>query len=1223
MTMRLSPGFLRLLRGDVLRQIHRLRNHTTDLLLLAVPVAAALWWESGRADTALAAAYFYEPDEGLSRFLVSVRATAWVPVLIALIVVLGLRRHRLAVFRREGGRQSDYLWEVALRGWLFTLSAAIMLLSQFGGALTRYLPLVTGLLLVQTLSWLVHRPLWQSRTPSRSGHRPPLALLLHRTSRRLLLDLHRAVSDDEALSAAVTAFEEFDARDNQMTAAYCVARYIETCTVRSRWGQVEKAMLSVRARWSEDEDPLPMLAARVWFAEQIGDEVQAAQLGARLRKATEEAASIPLRLRLLGCSADDRTAGVRRFLLASWCRADDTLLQISLDEARALAGLPPGRLAGAYDPVLAPRPTDAFTLARRVQRCANDILQDGRDLMDNDARARTALLSGEAAELAAAVLAGAGHEQDAIRVNLEAYRAYGRIAHRAGTGRSLASSAVCVLRTVWPNPGPDADVGQRRFDPIAEVKSQAVDDALDLSRVGIYLMEEVTGELREPAHWSAAMRAAERLHAALLDEIAVAPRRSKGAETALWLLEARKRASLTGALVAALGDAGTRTPQAQARFAALRAAESSVRLGSARDPALLSPDQRTALEKSAGRRASVWAVVRAHRGRYPAGSITDVSGLLDRLGHETALVYRATRLPEGWQFDIVTLARHTGARHIRTVITSPQPLVLTLDRLERQPDWETVTYLAQFYNKPMYRPDWRTLSRALLPPELIETLARSRRTYDGPALKTASTHQGGGEPPVLLIVPDGPLSGIPWAGLPLGDGTALIEHADLALAPGIGQLRPADGDSRSPRRSCRVLLHYSPQEHTGSAKWATLHGRDHMTAVATHRAEDLITELTKQDWDIAQVVGHGYRLPTGATPDLDAQHGPGPEHTPAWFADPYSRGTLRLADGTAFSDASALRYVWPETVALANCWLGLLHTRDGHSAVGFPVACMLGGARSVLGAVGPISSGPGLHLFGVALRDHASGTPLLRSLGEHMRASLADERRHLAAVRLPSQLYKTRSEASRWATTTLWTTRSPSAVPPADDLNEYWLSANLTPAYRRTIRDRFLSPWHRLRQVPVIAGTFRDRLSPDTAVNTAYVATITGIMALVVFLMVSLNTMRDSGVTAQPPGAIGVALTVTGTLDGRTVPAISWVAPRSPAAAVGLRPGDAVFSVGGTRAYSPRRFCDLLRRGHPGARKDVVINRSFSLSQYSPRLAARSRFETSYRSAPSGGKAFC
>ncbi|WP_192582774.1 CHAT domain-containing protein [Streptomyces triticiradicis] len=1222
--MRLPPRFLQLLRGDVLRLIHRLRNHTTDLLLLAVPIAAALWWGSGRADTALSAAYFYEPDEGLSRFLVSLRATVWVPVLVAFIVVLGLRRHRSAVLRREGGRQSDYVWEVALRGGLFTLPAAIMLLSQFGGAITRYVPLVTGLLLVQTLSWLVHRPLWQSRPPSRSGHRPPPTLLWHRTPRQLLLGLHGADGDDEALSAAVAAFEEFDARGDRATAAYCIARYIETCTTYSRWGQVEKAMLSVRARWQEDEDPLPLLAARAWFAEQIGDEVQAAQLGARLRKATEEAASVPLRLRLLGCSPDGGTPGARRFFLASWCRADDTLLQITLDEARALAGLPPGRMAGAYDPVLAPRPTDAFTLARRVQRCANDVLQDGRDLMDKDARARIALLSGEAAELAAAVLAGARHEQDAIRVYLEAYRAYGRIAHRAGTGRSLASSAVCILRTVRPNSGPDADGGHRRLDPITEVKSQAVNDALDLSRVGIYLMEEVTGELREAAHWSAAMRAAERLHAALLDEIAASPRHSKGAETALWLLEARKRASLTGALVAALGDAETRTPQAQAQFAALRAAESSMRLGHVDNPALLSPEQQTALEKSAGRRASVWAVVRAHRNRFPAGSITDVSGLLDRLGHETALVYRAARLTEGWQFDIVTLSRHTGARHTRTAITSPHALVLALDRLERQPRWETLTHLAKFYNKPMYRPDWSTLSRALLPPELLETLARSRHAYVSPASKTATSHQGSGEPPVLLIVPDGPLGGIPWAGLPLEDGTALIEHADVAMTPGIGQLRWEDTDSKSSRRPRRVLLHYSPQEHTGSAEWAALHSQDHLTAVATHRAEDLITELAKQDWDVAQIVGHGYRLPSDTAPHLDAQHSWEPGHAPGpWSAAPDSRGTLRLADGTAFSDASALRYAWPETVALANCWLGLLHTRDGHSAVGFPVACMLGGAKTVLGAVGPISSGPGLRLFGVALRDHVGGTPLLRSLGEHMRTSLADERRHLAAGKMPSQRHQTRSGANRWATTALWTTRSPSAVPPADDLNEYWLSANLTPAYRRTIRDRFLSPRHRLRQVPVTAGNFRDRMSPDTAVNNAYVATVTVIMALVVFLMVSLNSMRDSGVTAQPPGSIGVALTVTATLDGKTVPAISWVAPGSPAAAAGLRPGDAVFSVEDTRVYSPRHFCDLLRRGHPGVRKNLIINRGFSLSQHSPRLAARSRFETSYHSAPGGGGAFC
>jgi hypothetical protein len=65
---------------------------------------------------------------------------------------------------------------------------------------------------------------------------------------------------------------------------------------------------------------------------------------------------------------------------------------------------------------------------------------------------------------------------------------------------------------------------------------------------------------------------------------------------------------------------------------------------------------------------------------------------------------------------------------------------------------------------------WAGLAQALLPSELAGVL-RSLESRDGHT--------------VLLIVPDGPLSTVPFGGLRLADGSAVTDHAAVLFMPNL------------------------------------------------------------------------------------------------------------------------------------------------------------------------------------------------------------------------------------------------------------------------------------------------------------------------------------------------------------------------------------------------------------------------------------------------------
>lgn len=1164
----MKPVVGRLLRGDIWALVHRLRNHLTDLVVLLPLASLGLWWENTRSDNSLSSLYFFEPGEEDQRFLVRVGAAQWIPVVMAVLVVLALRRHRSAV-RHRSVPGSVYWADVCLRAGLVMVPAAIMLLSQFGGVATRYLPLCAGLLLLIALSWVSDHPIRRLRVPTRAGFRPSLSSLRSGPGRNILRAVHHASRPDDALAAVSNAVDFFVANGDPDTAGYCAALCIEAATAHADWDTAERSVALVDGRASLSGSPA-VLAARSWFSDQIGDSGRAVHL---LGLAFTKSRRPPTRLALLaGTGLSDLT--LARLASALWRRMDDGVLQAALDHA--------------HSPMLTPQ--DAFSLARQVQQCANDLLRDGRDQLDAASRTRVALLAGQAVELAAQLLVDQNEHRHAATLFFEAYRSYARIGYRPGTGRSLAAAATCTLRMVPAPVAPAMTESTRRttesshgdpwWDPALD---PVLDQALDLARVGIHLMEETTGELRVVKNRTAAMTSAHQLHSDLLEQFAARKGHAKCGETALWLLEARKRSSLAAALVHTLGDANTRTAEADRLFEMVLRDDSRLTLGKSSSLAQLTDEQRHELQLGASVRQDLWAEVRKHRDHFPAGSATDISALLEHLGDSVALMYRAAKPGADWQFDIVCLSRRTGARHHRAVIDGSSEAGRRLDILENQSNPATAGLLAATYGKPMYVGLWAELSNALLPPDLIQTLARNSPGWQ------RSDRSANVPPPVLIIVPDGPLSSIPWSGLPMPDGTALIEHADVVMAAGITQLlRSPAGPGESGHR---VLLHADTEVHSEQLAALRLTDSSEHLVTSTRTSDELRRELKTGSWDIAVIVGHGYLIPNARTQIST--------HRSA-----ESGSMMRLADGSAFSDAAALETPWPQTVALVNCWLGHVRTEDGHSAVGFPVACLLGGATIILGSVGPLDAESGPLLVSSTIRAHLAGGPLVRHFGEHMRAALAAEQRELGLTSLHGQR-RTRKPPTGWASLTLWTTVSPSTNTPTDDLPRYWESADLTPARRASTREKWLAVHARIPQLPVATSQIRDAASPKLSATKAYYAFSGLLLIVLMFAMVTMNNMRDAGATSSPPGAIGAVIGPIALLNGSSAPGFDQLTTDGPATAVGIRPGDVIFSIDGSRVYTALEACNQLRRHPPGTPTTMLIEHAGAVSQRTVRLTTR------------------
>ena len=226
-------------------------------------------------------------------------------------------------------------------------------------------------------------------------------------------------------------------------------------------------------------------------------------------------------------------------------------------------------------------------------------------------------------------------------------------------------------------------------------------------------------------------------------------------------------------------------------------------------------------------------------------------------------------------------------------------------------DEEAVTTAHQDIRLDM-RP-WTGLAAAVLPPGLA------------PALRALAR---GEDPAILLLVPDGPLSAVPFPGLRFGDGTQLADLAAVVFMPNLLSFSSRDWDSMPGEAGCVAVTHFGITKFSDAfeeLRTAPRNAGARLIVRATTDRAALLSALT---------------TPPAPRIVLISQHG----KTAINPADRYIS-----IEGGALSESDARRIIWPQTVVLGSCWASQITVRAGEDPVGLPTACLLGGARAVLG----------------------------------------------------------------------------------------------------------------------------------------------------------------------------------------------------------------------------------------------------------------------------------
>jgi hypothetical protein len=266
----------------------------------------------------------------------------------------------------------------------------------------------------------------------------------------------------------------------------------------------------------------------------------------------------------------------------------------------------------------------------------------------------------------------------------------------------------------------------------------------------------------------------------------------------------------------------------------------------------------------------------------------DMAKLREIVTGRVVLYYRCAKTTDGWLLwtimacsqDITlhqaALANPSGGQ---SSLTHPAGLLHQLDSGQSS----EIEFIHNNVN--LYSPAWAGLAGALLPPGLASAL-RQAATADRPAS--------------LLIVPDGPLSSVPFAGLRLPDGSALADRAAVMFMPNLLWLAgntvwPATASADA----ATIVTHLGPTKFASTfraLRRSTAFADLRLTTLRTADRAALETRLGDSQPDVVVISQHGETA-----------------------ADPADR-FIHLSDGGKLSEADAERLHWPRTVVLGSCW---------------------------------------------------------------------------------------------------------------------------------------------------------------------------------------------------------------------------------------------------------------------------------------------------------------
>ncbi|HEY4824628.1 MAG TPA: CHAT domain-containing protein, partial [Solirubrobacteraceae bacterium] len=318
----------------------------------------------------------------------------------------------------------------------------------------------------------------------------------------------------------------------------------------------------------------------------------------------------------------------------------------------------------------------------------------------------------------------------------------------------------------------------------------------------------------------------------------------------------------------------------------------------------------------------------------------NVEALRARLGGGVALLYECSRDSAGWRISGVLVHRERELAFAgligKGLAGSPCELLDAIAEKRHEA-------VARAFEMPMCEHPWPELARQILPAPLATVLRDARA-----------------EAPDLVVVPDGPLAAMPFSGLRLVDGRCLLEAARIRMLPSLSLLEDRHEHAQEAREATVVVTHVD----TGREALA---GGLRMGSSAEERVADGRESLeaalrADPPADLAVILAHGR---PGGSP-FDA--------------------AVRLGD-SAMSAAAALRLPWPPAVLLGSCWLGGGDVSIGEEPFGFPIACFLGGSRTVVGALSPV---PRREVTSMLARI-ATELPTALTLGEAVRSAVLPE----------------------------------------------------------------------------------------------------------------------------------------------------------------------------------------------------------------------------------------
>ena len=212
-------------------------------------------------------------------------------------------------------------------------------------------------------------------------------------------------------------------------------------------------------------------------------------------------------------------------------------------------------------------------------------------------------------------------------------------------------------------------------------------------------------------------------------------------------------------------------------------------------------------------------------------------------------------------------------------------------------------------------PIWSVMGRALIPDGLRSILERRSTS----------------RPERIVIVPDGPLTLIPWAAFPVG-GAPLVSRAVLQLVPALEMLTIAEPAPQVHEGRSSRHLDTRLGGHADTARELSLR----MNMQFTETRDEFVAALDTERFGGAYLLTHGLGI------GIDQR--------------------TMFSDGQPLSAARALAHTWPVPwTVFASCLVGRVDRIVGREPLGLAISCMLGGSHTVVASVLEVTSADALN----------------------------------------------------------------------------------------------------------------------------------------------------------------------------------------------------------------------------------------------------------------------